>query len=88
VLWNERNQFSADSIQFFFQNDQISRADLFSSAFIIAKEEDVLLFNQIKGKDMIGYFRDNDIYKFEVLGSEKSGFKLCDFDLPNFLIHS
>ena len=74
VLWHENNQFSADSIQFFFQNDQVSRADLFSSAFVIAKEEDALLYNQIKGKDMIGYFRNNDIYKFEVLGSAETIF--------------
>ena len=74
VLWHENNQFSADSIQFFFQNNQISRADLISSAFVIAKEENAFLFNQIKGNDMIARFRDSDIYKFEVMGSAETIF--------------
>jgi lipopolysaccharide export system protein LptA len=73
VLWNENNQFSADSIQFFLPDNQISRADLFSSAFIISQEEP-LLFNQIRGKDMIGYFHDNDIYRFDVIGSAEAIF--------------
>ena len=66
ALWHEKNQFTADSIQFWIHQGQINRADLFSSAYIIA-QEDTQLFNQIKGKDMIGYFRDNDIYRFDVL---------------------
>ena len=74
VLWNENNQFSADSIQFFIENNQISRADLFSSAFIIAKEDDAFLYNQIKGNDMIGYFRDNDVYRFDVIGAAEAIF--------------
>ena len=75
VLWNENNQFSADSVQFFFQNNEIFRADLFSSAFIISQEEEQpWLYNQIKGNNMIGYFRDNDIYRFDVTGSAEALF--------------
>ena len=66
ALWHEKNQFTADSIQFWIHQGQINRTDLFSSAYIVA-QEDSLLFNQIKGKDMIGYFRDNDVYRFDVL---------------------
>jgi Organic solvent tolerance protein OstA len=66
ALWHEKNQFTADSIQFWIHQGQINRADLFSSAYIVA-QEDSLLYNQIKGKDMIGYFRDNDVYRFDVL---------------------
>ncbi|MCL2738298.1 MAG: hypothetical protein FWE30_02510 [Bacteroidales bacterium] len=80
VLWHEKNQFSADSIQFFLQNSQISRADLFSSSFIIA-QEDSLLFNQIKGKDMIGYFRNNEIYSFEVLSDVELIYCIREDDL-------
>ena len=81
VLWNEKNQFSADSIQFFFQNNQISRADLFSSAFIISQEDDPMLYNQIKGKDMIGYFRENDIYRFDVKGAVEAIFCIREDNL-------
>jgi lipopolysaccharide export system protein LptA len=73
VLWNDNNQFSADSIQFFFYQDKIHRADLFSTAFVVS-QEDVRLFNQIKGKDMIAYFRDNDIYRFDAIGSAEAIF--------------
>ena len=79
VLWNEKNQFTADSIQFWIYEGKINRADLFSSAYIIA-QEDSLLFNQVKGKDMIGYFRDNDVYRFDVLEAAEIIFFLRDGD--------
>jgi len=85
VLWNENNQFAADSIQFFFLNNELFRADLFSSAFIISQEDDPLLFNQIKGNDMIGYFRDKDIYRFDVLGAAEAIFCIREDSLISSL---
>jgi hypothetical protein len=81
VLWHENYQFSADSIQCFLQNDQISRTDLFSSAFVIAKEEDSPLYNQIKGNNMVAYFRNNDIYRFDVLSAAEAIFCIREENL-------
>jgi hypothetical protein len=60
VLWNDENQISADSMRFVTKNQQLYRAEIMSSAFIAA-ELDTVHYNQIKGRDMYGYFRDNDL---------------------------
>ena len=39
------------------------------NAFIIAMEDDSLRFNQIKGKNMTGYVRNNELQKIDVDGN-------------------
>ena len=46
----------------------LNKAVLLNSAFIVAPE-DSIHFNQIKGKDMTGYIRNNQIYKIDVDGN-------------------
>ena len=44
---------------------------LYSSAFIISKD-DTNSFNQIKGKNMVGYFVNNQLHKIRVLGNAET----------------
>lgn len=67
ILWNEENQFTADSMQFVVSGKSLTKAELLSSAYVISKEDSVH-FNQIKSTDIIGYFKKNDIYRFDALG--------------------
>jgi len=48
------------------------------NAFIIAMEDDSLRFNQIKGKNMIGFVRKNEIYKVDVSGNGQSSYYVPD----------
>jgi hypothetical protein len=43
-------------------------------AFIISMEDDSLRFNQIKGKNMQGYIRKNQLYKIDVNGNGQSNY--------------
>ncbi|MBO4692232.1 MAG: hypothetical protein J5604_05590 [Bacteroidales bacterium] len=68
ALWNEeKTQFTADSIQLSVRNNAIYKANLIENAFIIS-EEDSIHFNQIKSTEMVAYFKDNDVYRFDALG--------------------
>ncbi len=68
VLWNEdKNQFTADSIQLSIRNNEIYKANLIENAFIVSQEDSVH-FHQIKSTEMVAYFRDNDVYRFDALG--------------------
>lgn len=67
ILWNEENQFTADSMQFVVSGKSLTKAELLSSAYVISKEDSVH-FNKIKSTDIIGYFKKNDIYRFDALG--------------------
>ena len=68
VMWNDvKHQFTADSMQIILKNNVLSKANLISNAFI-ASQEDSIHFNQIKGTEMVAYFKDNDLYRYDALG--------------------
>jgi hypothetical protein len=54
-------------MQFVVSGKSLTKAELLSSAYVISKEDSVH-FNQIKSTDIIGYFKKNDIYRFDALG--------------------
>ncbi len=68
VLWSEdKHQLTSDSMQIVFENRKLLKANMLSNAFI-ASMEDSTHFNQIKGTEMVGFFKDNDIVRFDALG--------------------
>ncbi len=71
VLWSEENQLSADSIHIFTTKNAVKSIYLYNSSFVISKD-DSLKFNQIKGKDMIGYFNNNELVQINVFKNSES----------------
>lgn len=71
VLWSDENQLTSDSIQIFVSHNKIDSLRLYSSAFIIS-EDTVEGFNQIKGRDMTGYFKDNELVTIKVSGNAET----------------
>jgi len=71
VLWSEKNQLTGDSIKITMLNSQIDTMILYNTAFIISKD-DTNKFNQVKGRNMIGYFKNNELYKVKVLGNSET----------------
>lgn len=68
VIWSDENQLTSDSIKLYTRNSQMERLEMFNNAFVI-EEVDTSRYQQIKGKNLSGYFRDNSIYKIEVKGN-------------------
>jgi lipopolysaccharide export system protein LptA len=77
VLWSEENQLTSDSIAIFTKNRQTDRMELYNSAFITS-QVDSIRYNQIKGRNMAGYFRDNKMYKIRVDGNGETIYFLVD----------
>ena len=71
VLWNEKNQLTAEFIQIHNSGKNADRIDMKNSAFMISME-DSAKYNQIAGKEMTGYIRNNEIYKIIVDGNAQS----------------
>ncbi|MHC1706298.1 MAG: OstA-like protein [Bacteroidales bacterium] len=71
VLWTEENQLTSDSIRLWITNNKPDSMMLYNSAFISSRE-DTLKFNQIKGRNMTGYFRDSQLEKVRVEGNAKT----------------
>lgn len=70
VLWTEGNQLTADSIYVLTGKEEIKQMFLYSAAFLVSK--DTTGYNQIKGRNMIGYFKDNDLVSIAVRGNAET----------------
>ncbi len=68
IMWSDANQMTGDFIEIKQYDGEIKSFSIMENAFIIS-EEDTSKYNQIKGKDMIGYFRKNDLYRINVLNN-------------------
>ncbi len=79
VLWSEENQLTSDSMAIFTKNREADRMELYNSAFITS-QVDTMRFNQIKGRSLTGYFKDNELYKINITGNGESIYYLIDND--------
>lgn len=68
VLWNDSNQLTAQLIRLELASNKLNRLFLDTNAFITSRE-DSLRYNQVRGKDMIGYFNDNQLRRINVTGN-------------------
>jgi len=68
ILWSEGSQITADSIQLKTADGKIFHANLKSNCFVIS-EADTVGYNQVKGKKMVVWFKNDEIYKTRVIGN-------------------
>ncbi len=76
ALWSGLNQLTADSITIQIANSKIDKMYLVNSSFIVSRADSAQLgeldstrFNQIRGKNMTGYFNENKLYEILVNGN-------------------
>ena len=79
VLWNEKNQLSAKHITLTIANGEISGLHMYDNCYIVS-QEDSSRFNQVKGKNMIGYFIKGELKKIDVLGNGQTLYYIRDDD--------
>lgn len=77
VIWSGENQLTSDSMAIFTKNRQTDRLELYNSAFVIS-QIDTLRFNQIKGRSLTGYFKNNELYKIDIKGNGELIYYLLD----------
>lgn len=68
ILWSDKNQLTAEKMQLKMQKKGIDKLEMRNNCFIIS-EEDSGKYNQIKGREMTGYFAENKIKKIFVEGN-------------------
>ncbi len=77
ILWSEEHQITANTIEIETWDDIVHSVKLVDAAFIIS-EEDTLKYNQIKGREVIGYFKDNQLYRIDVFGNGETLYYVRD----------
>jgi len=77
VIWSAENQLTADSMALFTKNRQSDRLELYNNAFITSLV-DTIRYNQIKGRSLTGYFKNNELFKINIKGNGESLYYLLD----------
>jgi lipopolysaccharide export system protein LptA len=68
ILWSENRQLSADYVEMKSNTGKPDELRLRNNSFIISKH-DSLMFDQIKGKNMVGFIIENELSNIEVDGN-------------------
>ena len=68
VLWSQNQQITADRIELIQHFDAPDEIHMFKNSFIIS-EQDSGMYDQIKGKNMIGYVVNGKLNKMDVDGN-------------------
>jgi lipopolysaccharide export system protein LptA len=71
VLWSEKNQLTGDSIIIRISGNRVDSLMLYNTAFMVS-EDSLDEFNQIRGKNMTGYFRNNELKTIKVDGNAQT----------------
>lgn len=71
ILWADDLQITGDTIQIKSVEGVIENLYVFNNAFMVNKI-DTVMYNQIKGKRLTGYFHENDLYKVLINGNGQS----------------
>ena len=71
VLWSKENQMEADTISIVMSNGRIDKMYMDSKAFVtsIAVDE---YYNQLKGRNMIAFFKESQLRQVDVNGNGQS----------------
>lgn len=73
MFWTQGSQLSGDTIYVQMRNKKMDNMELFPSAFIVNLEKnDSLHFNQMGGKKMRGFFKDDKLDKMYTVGNAES----------------
>lgn len=68
VLWFEESQLTSETIHVYTKNRKMDYMHMPSQAFMVSDEGNER-FNQVKGREMFGYFREGKLDHFHVIGN-------------------
>jgi len=80
VVWNGDSQLTGDIIHIISNSktEQIDSLKVLTNAFIIQKDTIGTGYNQVKGKNLYGKFRDNKLYQVDLIGNAEKIFYMYD----------
>ncbi|WP_165852105.1 OstA-like protein [Mucilaginibacter terrenus] len=73
LIWTQGSQLSGDTITLQMRNKKIDNLMMFPAAFIVnIEKDDSVNFNQVSGKRMRGFFKDDKLDRMYVSGNAES----------------
>lgn len=80
VIWSDENQLTASHIRIFMVDQQLERMQLNGKALVVS-QKDSIMYDQMRGKEMTGYFRDNMLERIQVWGNGETIYYATDEDV-------
>ncbi len=77
ILWSDTTQFTADTISVFMKSNLVHRIDMIHNSLIL-NTKDSIYFNQIKGRDILVRFKENEVRSMRVEGNGESVYYMLD----------
>ncbi len=71
ILWHQDSQIVADSLTLFTDGGDIDHAEFYGNP-IMGSRLAPKQFNQVTGKSMKSWFRDNEVYRHDVIGNAEA----------------
>lgn len=79
ILWSGESQLVGRKIKIQMANDEIDKMYIDKDAFVVS-EDDFKNHNQVKGKNMIAFFKEGNINKLDVTGNGQSIYYVLEND--------
>ncbi len=77
ILWVDTSQFYGDSIQVFTKRQKADKIGLYNNAIVI-HSKDMEIYNQIKGRSIYGFFKNDTLNRVDVNGNGESIYYVQD----------
>ena len=68
IMWSEENEMSADSVDLYLKNQELHSMYMRPNSFMVS-QVDSIRYNQIKGTEMRGFFKDRELRNIKVKGN-------------------
>ena len=82
IMWNESNQVTSDSMAIYTINQKLDKAHFMGTPLMIS-EIDTTYYNQVKGKEMMTYFKEGEMQRNDVNGNAQTIYYLQEEDNPD-----
>ncbi len=80
VLWSDENQLTASHMRIYMVDQQMERM-LLSGVALVASQKDSTKYDQMRGKEMTGFFKDNKLDRILVTGNGQTIYYATDEDV-------
>ena len=71
VLWSDANQMTGDTVKMYMKNKRPDFLRIVGNSLVVQRDDSVN-FNQIKGNDLEGFFKESNLHKVVVKGNAMS----------------
>ena len=82
ILWQGLNQVTSEAVDMHTSNQQLVRAEFMGKPMMVSKI-DTLHYNQVAGKTMTSYFRNNAVYRNNVDGNAQTIYYMQEDGSPD-----